>query len=108
MHYNPILCMNIPDEVRVTDEGRATPHEIVVKTENYLSSIGKNNSTGKYDRVVHGVKHILGQTLLSGKDLDKAIKNEADRLLKKYNPNDASGVGFVPKPGKTKIRGFFC
>lgn len=60
-------------------------HEIVVKTQNYLNSIGKNNSVGKYDRIVHGVKSLLEQGFLEGPELERAIKQEADRLLKKYN-----------------------
>ena len=64
-------------------------HEIIVRTENYLRSIGKNNGTGKYDRVVRGVKSLLEQGFLEGPELERAIKQEADRLLKKYNPNDS-------------------
>lgn len=72
---------------RVKDASRG--HEIIVRTENYLRSIGKNNSTGKYDKVVRGVKSLLEEGFLQGSELDKAIQREADRLLKKYNPNDA-------------------
>ena len=68
-------------------------HEIVVKANNYLSSLGFNNSTGKYDRIVHGVKGLLSSGFLEGADLDKAIKREVDRLLKKYNVTDNDTVG---------------
>lgn len=68
-------------------------HEIVVKATNYLSSLGFNNSTGKYDRIVHGVKGLLSSGFLEGADLDKAIKREVDRLLKKYNVTDNDTVG---------------
>lgn len=75
------------DASSVKDSSRG--HEIIVKTENYLSSLGKNNSTGRYDNVVRGVKSLLEQGFLQGPELERAIKQEADRLLKKYNPNDA-------------------
>ena len=87
-------------------------HEIVVKANNYLSSLGFNNSTGKYDRIVHGVKGLLSSGFLEGADLDKAIKREVDRLLKKYNVTDNDTVGkmyydpvmcmMVPDSVKTK------
>lgn len=72
-------------------------HEIVIKTENYLRSIGKNNSTGKYDRIVQGVKSLLEQGFLEGDRLEGAIKQEADRLLRKYNL-DAKTVDKVYDP----------
>lgn len=60
-------------------------HEVVAYTEKYLREIGKNNSVGKYDKIVQGVRSLLSQSLLSGEDLYKAVKKETDRLLKKYN-----------------------
>lgn len=59
--------------------------EVVVYTERYLNELGKNNSVGKYDKIVQGVRSLLSQSLLSGEDLYKAVKKETDRLLKKYN-----------------------
>ena len=82
------MSNTIDRAIRNCDATKA--HEIVIKTENYLNSIGKNNSTGKYDRVVHGVKSLLSSGYLEGAALEKAIKQEADRLLKKYNANDRS------------------
>ena len=63
----------------------STGHKVVVFVENYLRSIGKNNSTGKYDKIVQGVKSLLSQSLLDDEGLKKAAEHEADRLLKKYN-----------------------
>ena len=63
----------------------STGHKVVVFVENYLRSIGKNNSTGKYDKIVHGVRSLLSQSLLDDEGLKKAAEHEADRLLKKYN-----------------------
>lgn len=86
--YDPILMMNIPVEgTKTKDASRG--HEIIVKTENYLKSIGKNNSVGKYDKVVRGVKSLLEEGFLEGPELERAIKQEADRLLKKYSLDSA-------------------
>ena len=63
----------------------STGHKVVVFVENYLRSIGKNNSTGKYDKIVQGVRSLLSQSLLDDDGLKKAAEPEADRLLKKYN-----------------------
>ena len=59
--------------------------EVVIYTEKYLREIGKNNSIGKYDKIVQGVRSLLSQSLLSGEELYEAVKKETDRLLKKYN-----------------------
>ena len=63
----------------------STGHKVVVFVENYLRSIGKNNSTGKYDKIVQGVRSLLSQSLLDDEGLKKAAEHEADRLLKKYS-----------------------
>ena len=73
----------IDKAIRICDA--STGHKVVVFVENYLRSIGKNNSTGKYDRIVHGVRSLLSQSLLDDEGLKKAAEHEADRLLKKYN-----------------------
>lgn len=49
----------------------STGHKVVVFVENYLRSIGKNNSTGKYDKIVHGVRSLLSQSLLDDEGLKK-------------------------------------
>lgn len=71
------------EAIRVQDA--STGHKVVVFVENYLRSIGKNNSTGKYDKIVRGVRSLLSQSLLDDEGLKKAAEHEADRLLKKYN-----------------------
>lgn len=62
----------------------STGRKVVVYVENYLNSIGKNNSTGKYDRIVHGVKNLLSESLLEDDKLKNAAEKEAKRLLEKY------------------------
>ena len=84
-------CLELAAKVKgVRDEAikacdASTGHKVVVFVENYLRSIGKNNSTGKYDRIVQGVRSLLSQSLLDDDGLKKAAEHEADRLLKKYN-----------------------
>lgn len=60
-------------------------HEVITYANQALSEMGKNNSVGKYDRVVMGVRSTLGESLLSSDELKKAVKREVERLLKKYN-----------------------
>lgn len=84
-------CLELAAKVKgVRDEAiktcdASTGHKVVVFVENYLRSIGKNNSTGKYDKIVQGVRSLLSQSLLDDEGLKKAAEHEADRLLKKYN-----------------------
>lgn len=83
------LVMSSKDERTIDKAIRncdtSTGHKVVVFVENYLRSIGKNNSTGRYDKIVQGVKSLLSQSLLDDEGLKKAAEHEADRLLKKYN-----------------------
>lgn len=60
-------------------------HEVVTYAYVALNEMGKNNATGKYDRVVKGVKSILGESFLPSYELKQATKREVERLLKKYN-----------------------
>ena len=60
-------------------------HEVVVYADQALREMGKNNSVGKYDRVVRGVRSLLGESLLPPDELKKVVKREVERLLKKYN-----------------------
>lgn len=80
--YNDSIS-SIDKAIKICDA--STGHKVVVFVENYLRSIGKNNSTGKYDRIVQGVRSLLSQSLLDDEGLKKASEHEADRLLKKYN-----------------------
>lgn len=67
----------------------ATPHEVVVRTNEVLKEMGKNNSVGKYDRIVQACKSLFGEGFLTGEDLKNAIRREVPRLLKKYNLEDS-------------------
>ena len=77
-----------------------TRRAIVKEVQNYLSSKGYNNSVGKYDKVVYGVRSLLEKTLLQPgtEKFNNAVHQEADKLLKKYNLTKDSKA----KDAKTK------
>ena len=81
-YTNPNDSKTIDHAIRMCDA--STGRKVVVYVENYLRSIGKNNSTGKYDRIVHGVKNLLNESLLEDDKLKNAAEKEAKRLLEKY------------------------
>lgn len=67
----------------------ATGHEVVVRTNEVLKEMGKNNWIGKYDRVVQACRNLFGEGFLTGEELKNAIRREVPRLLKKYNLEDS-------------------
>ena len=69
--------------IKTLDSSRG--HEVVVYANQALREMGKNNSVGKYDRVVMGARSTLGESLLPSDELKKVVKREVERLLKKYN-----------------------
>lgn len=86
--YDPILCMMVDKPATRTTDA-STGHKVVSYAESYLNSIGKSNSTGRYDKIVQGVRSILRESLLDDVKLKSAVEREVDRLLKKYSMNDA-------------------
>ena len=75
-------------EIRFSDPMyKDTRRAVVREAEKYISSKGLNNSTGKYDKAIFGVRNLLEKTLLQpGTDkFNDAVHREVDRLLKKYN-----------------------
>ena len=101
MKYDPINKLLVEDnKVEVKDSKtqdldkpyfdplyKDTRRAIVKEVEKYLASKGYNNSTGKYDKVVFGVRSLLERTLLQpGTDkFNNAVHQEVDRLWKKYS-----------------------
>lgn len=69
--------------IKTLDSSRG--HEVVTYANQALREMGKNNSVGKYDRVVMGARSTLGESLLPSDELKKVVKREVERLLKKYN-----------------------
>lgn len=124
MKYDPINKIMVEDSDKTKDSKtkdlerpyfdplyKDTRRAIVREVQNYLSSKGYNNSVGKYDKVVRGVRSLLEKTLLQpGTDkFNDAVHQEVDRLLKKYNlTNDSNFDDAVKKyfdsfKGKSKI-----
>lgn len=81
--YDMKTTDKLDNAIKALDSSRG--HEVVTYANQALSEMGKNNSVGKYDRVVMGVRSTLGESLLPPDELKKAVKREAERLLKKYN-----------------------
>lgn len=91
--FNSFKSIKHTKDDRTADAGYVTTGRMVVRyAEDILREMGKNNSTGRYDRVVQGCRSTLGQSLLEGDKLKDAVRKEVERLLKKYNPNDARTV----------------
>lgn len=82
-------------EDSISDASRG--HEIVVYAENYLSKLGKNNSVGKYDKIIFGVKSLLEKGFLQGEDLKRAVEREVDRLLKQHGLDSVMKVVSIIK-----------
>lgn len=59
----------------------ATPHEVVVYTNQVLSEMGLNNSLGKYDSVVSRMRGLYGQSFATGDDLKAIIKKALPSVL---------------------------
>ena len=59
----------------------ATPHEVVVYTNQVLSEMGLNNSLGKYDSVVRRMRGLYGQSFATGDDLKAIIKKALPSVL---------------------------
>lgn len=89
--YDPILCMLVEKKVsKARDDSKG--REVVRYVQEILKEKGLNNSVGKYDKVIYGVRSILGQSILSGEELKNIVRRETERLLKKYSMNDFSTV----------------
>ena len=81
--YDMKAIDKLNNAIKTLDASRG--HEVVTYANQALKEMGKNNSVGKYDRVVMGVRSILGESLLPSDELKKVVKREVERLLKKYN-----------------------
>lgn len=81
--YDMKATDKLDNAIKALDSSRC--HEVVTYANQALSEMGKNNSVGKYDRVVMGVRSTLGESLLPSDELKKTVRREVERLLKKYN-----------------------
>lgn len=80
-YINKVRANSIEDAIRkVRDDG----HKVVVFTNEALRELGKNNSIGKYDRVVQAMRSLYSETLLPDDELKERIRQTLPRLIAKY------------------------
>lgn len=104
MKYDPIMCMNVPDSVKTKDRDPYAYEEI--KKDIQMMKSGKatyitkneligrishsfNNRTPQSGGITKEQKTELMNLVMSSKD-ERTIKQEADRLIKKYNLDECT------------------
>jgi hypothetical protein len=81
MHVRKVRANSIEDAIsKVKDDG----HKVVVFTKQVLNEMGKNNSIGKYDRVVQAMRSLYSESLLPDNELKELIRKKVPEYIKKY------------------------
>lgn len=81
MHVRKVRANSIEDAIsKVKDDG----HKVVVFTNQVLNEMGKNNSIGKYDRVVQAMRSLYSESLLPDNELKELIRKKVPEYIKKY------------------------
>ena len=81
MHVRKVRANSIEDAIsKVKDNG----HKVVVFTKQVLNEMGKNNSMGKYDRVVQAMRSLYSESLLHDNELKELIRKKVPEYIKKY------------------------
>jgi hypothetical protein len=81
MHVRKVRANSIEDAIsKVKDNG----HKVVVFTKQVLNEMGKNNSIGKYDRVVQAMRSLYSESLLPDNELKELIRKKVPEYIKKY------------------------
>lgn len=81
MHVRKVRANSIEDAIsKVKDNG----HKVVVFTKQVLNEMGKNNSMGKYDRVVQAMRSLYSESLLPDNELKELIRKKVPEYIKKY------------------------
>lgn len=81
MHVRKVRANSIEDAIsKVKDDG----HKVVVFTKQVLNEMGKNNSIGKYDRVVQAMRSLYSESLLPDNELKELIHKKVPEYIKKY------------------------
>lgn len=81
MYVRKVRASSIEDVIsKVKDDG----HKVVVFTKQVLSEMGKNNSIGKYDRVVQAMRSLYSESLLPDNELKELIRKKVPEYIKKY------------------------
>lgn len=80
-HVHKVRANSIEDAIsKVKDDG----HKVVVFTKQVLNEMGKNNSIGKYDRVVQAMRSVYSESLLPDNELKELIRKKVPEYIKKY------------------------
>lgn len=80
-HIHKVRANSIEDAIsKVKDNG----HKVVVFTNQVLNELGKNNSIGKYDRVVQAMRSLYSESLLPDNELKELIRKKVPEYIKKY------------------------
>lgn len=81
MYVRKVRANSIEDAIsKVKDNG----HKVVVFTNQVLNELGKNNSIGKYDRVVQAMRSLYSESLLPDNELKILICKKVPEYIKKY------------------------
>lgn len=81
MHVHKVRANSIEDAIsKVKDDG----HKVVVFTKQVLNEMGKNNSIGKYDRVIQAMRSLYSESLLPDNELKELIRKKVPEYIKKY------------------------
>lgn len=80
-YIRKVRANSIEDAIsKVKDDG----HKVVVFTKQVLNEMGKNNSIGKYDRVVQAMRSLYSESLLPDNELKELIRKKVPEYIKKY------------------------
>lgn len=80
-YIHKVRANSIEDAIsKVKDDG----HKVVVFTKQVLNEMGKNNSIGKYDRVVQAMRSLYSESLLPDNELKELIRKKVPEYIKKY------------------------
>lgn len=81
MYIRKVRANSIEDAIsKVKDDG----HKVVIFTKQVLSEMGKNNSIGKYDRVIQAMRSLYSESLLPDDKLKELIRKKVPEYIKKY------------------------
>lgn len=80
-YVRKVRASSITDAIsKVKDDG----HKVVVFTNQVLNELGKNNSIGKYDKVVQAMRSLYSESLLPDDKLKELIHKKVPEYIKKY------------------------
>lgn len=80
-YVRKVRASSIEDAIsKVKDDA----YKVVIFTNQVLNELGKNNSIGKYDRVVQAMRSLYSESLLPDDELKTLIRKKVPEYIKKY------------------------